>query len=643
MIEKMEFLSITGPKADLDRVVEQYLSKYEIHLENALSELKSVAQLRPFVEVNPFRDWLQKAEELTATLADETAPSTNISLEEAIGIVRDVDQRFTDIRLRRTELEGKCKEAKESLAKIQPFLQLNFNVHDVLSFKFIKYRFGKIAEEYYEKMERYIFDTTDTIFIKCAAENHYVWGVYFVPEAEARKIDAVYSSLHFERFILPDEYNGTPSQAAQELTNQISKYTAQIAAYKSEADSVLKQQKNQLLAAREKLSALSSNFDIRKMAACTKEDDEVFYILCGWMSKEDAKRFQKEIANDDKLYCIIEDGEMEEEPPTKLKNPKPFKPFEMFVRMYGVPGYHEFDPTIFVALTYSFIFGAMFGDFGQGLCLLIGGLILYTVKKMDLAGILSCAGIFSTFFGLMYGSFFGFEDTIIKHVWLKPKEAMTTLPMIGSMNTVFVVAVAFGMGLILFTMVLHVLSALKAREIGDAVFDANGIAGLVFYGAIVAIIVLLMTGHTAPAAAVLVVMFVIPLILMALKEPLTGLIKHEPDAIPKEKGMFAVTAFFELFDVLLSYFSNTISFLRIGAFAVSHAAMMEVVLMLAGAENGGSPNWIVIIIGNLFVCCMEGLIVGIQVLRLEYYELFSRFYKGNGREFKPFRTRGASK
>ena len=100
--------------------------------------------------------------------------------------------------------------------------------------------------------------------------------------------------------------------------------------------------------------------------------------------------------------------------------------------------------------------------------------------------------------------------------------------------------------------------------------------------------------------------------------------------------MFATQTFFEMFEVLLSYFSNTLSFIRIGAFAVSHAAMMEVVLMLAGAENGRMGNIVVIIIGNIVVCGLEGLIVGIQVLRLEYYEIFSRFYKGTGREFKPY-------
>ena len=103
----------------------------------------------------------------------------------------------------------------------------------------------------------------------------------------------------------------------------------------------------------------------------------------------------------------------------------------------------------------------------------------------------------------------------------------------------------------------------------------------------------------------------------------------------ESKAMFIVEGFFELFETLLSYFSNTISFIRIGAFAVSHAAIMEVVLMLAGAEEG-NPNWIVIVLGNLFVCGLEGLIVGIQVLRLEYYEMFSRFYKGTGRAFQPY-------
>ena len=99
-------------------------------------------------------------------------------------------------------------------------------------------------------------------------------------------------------------------------------------------------------------------------------------------------------------------------------------------------------------------------------------------------------------------------------------------------------------------------------------------------------------------------------------------------------GMLAVQAFFEIFEILLSYFSNTLSFVRVGAFAVSHAAMMQVVLMLAGATEGGDINWIIVVLGNIFVVGLEGLVVGIQVLRLEFYEIFSHFYKGDGRPFE---------
>ena len=221
-------------------------------------------------------------------------------------------------------------------------------------------------------------------------------------------------------------------------------------------------------------------------------------------------------------------------------------------------------------------------------------------------------------------------------IWLSPKTHMSTLPFLGTLNTVFIVAIGFGMFLILLSMVFHIINAVKAKDTENIWFDHNAVAGLIFYGALTATIFLFMSGHSLPAAAVLVVMFVIPLLLIFFKEPLTNLVNKKSEIMPGSKGMFFVQGFFEMFEVLLSYFSNTLSFVRIGAFAVSHAAMMEVVLTLAGVQASGNPNWIVIVLGNLFVCGLEGLIVGIQVLRLEYYELFSRFYKGNGREFKPF-------
>lgn len=638
MIEKMKFLSITGPKADIDRMTETYLSKYEIHLENALSELTEVANLSPFLEINPYKEALSTIDSFYEQLEDPSQISPELmDIEKAIKTVRAVQDGFRRLEEEKSRLQSEHAEILDPLKIIRPFKNLNFDVSEILNFKYIHYRFGRIEKQYLQKFEKYIYDNLDTLFIKCGEDEMYVYGVYFVPEHQAHKVHAVYSSMHFERIFIPNEYHGTAAEAFEKLDTRHREIHKALDANKEASHKFLQDNSTKIVSAKAALDACSSSFDIRKLAACTPGDTNTFYILCGWMTEKDALAFQKDIQNDEKIFCLMEDQKAPatQKPPTKLRNPKLFKPFEMYVKMYGLPAYNEMDPTWFVAITYSFIFGAMFGDVGQGLVLFLGGLFLYKTKKMDLAGIISCAGVFSVFFGFMYGSFFGFED-VLKAIWLKPMNQMMDVPLVGRLNAVFVIAIGFGMFIILICMVFNIINSIRRGDTEKTWFDSNAVAGLVFYGSIVLTIGLFISGKKLPAAAILVIMFGVPLLLMFLKEPLTNLVEKKSKILPEQKGMFFVQSFFELFEVLLSYLSNTLSFLRIGAFAVSHAAMMEVVLMLAGATNGGSPNWVVVVLGNIFVCAMEGLIVGIQVLRLEYYEIFSRFYAGNGREFKPF-------
>ena len=639
MIEKMKFLSITGPKDDIDRVVDTYLSRYEIHLENALSELKTVKDLRPYIETNPYKEELLKAGELMESYHELLPEHTDrrLKLGDAVQLIRSLDKDLKELTDKKSVLVNQRNELQASKDKVVPFAGLNYSVKEILGFRFIKFRFGRISKEYYEKFSTYVYDTIDTVMFKCEEDGDYVWVVYFVPEKLADKIDAIYASMHFERSFLPDEYEGTPVEAGHVLDDRISAFQKQI----DEADQAIVEsisnRKDDLVAAYHVIRTFSTNFDVRKMAAVTKHDLHNFYILCGWMTQKDAADFQKEIERDSDTFCIIEDdhNNIMSKPPTKMKNPGLFKPFEMYVEMYGLPSYNELDPTILIGITYSILFGFMFGDAGQGLCLLTGGFLLYRFKKVRLAGIISCCGVFSTIFGFLFGSVFGFED-IIDAVWLRPQEAMVNLPFIGKLNTVFVVAVAIGMGIILMCMVLNIINSARVHDTEKIYFDTNGVAGFVFYFALSCVIILYMTGNTLPATAILVVMFLIPLLIMFFKEPLTAVVEKKSEKIEGGMGMFITQGIFELFEVLLSYFSNTLSFVRVGAFAVSHAAMMQVVLMLAGAEAGGSTNWAVVIGGNLFVCGMEGLIVGIQVLSLEYYELFSRFYRGSGRAFEPY-------
>ena len=645
MIEKMQFVSITGPKTDIDRMVDKYLSRYEIQLENALSELRSVKDLRPITEVNPYRELCGEAASLAEPLkagSPETGSLPEVSLDEAMDTMTRISSDLKAWDQEKTTLEQRVESLEESRARISPFTDLNYNLSTILHFKYIRFRFGRIPKEYFQKFTDYVYDTIDTVYYKCSEDEEYVWIVYFVPESISKKIDAIYASMHFERYLIPDEYEGTPLEAGEALDQKIGDMKNQIADLENKRRECLEKNRDAILAAAARLERYDKNFNVRKMAASTTHKSSTFYILCGWMTKDQAAAFREEIKNDPDVFLIVEEdhGNVISKPPTKLKNPGIFRPFELFIRMYGLPSYEELDPTILIGITYSFLFGFMFGDAGQGLCLLAGGFLLYRLKKMNLAAIISCCGFFSTIFGLLFGSVFGFED-VITPLWLRPADAMTTLPFIGKLNTVFVVSISIGMGIILLTMVLNIINSLREKDAEKLWFDTNGVAGLVFYGSLVLAVVLFMTGHVLPGSAVLAVMFGVPLLLMFFKEPLTAFLeKKARTAAPGGKAMFVIQGFFELFEVLLSYFSNTLSFVRVGAFAVSHAAMMEVVLMLAGAE-AGSPNWLVVVLGNLFVCGLEGLVVGIQVLRLEYYELFSRFYRGSGREFKPYGKAGA--
>ena len=640
MIERMKFLNITGPKDDIDRVIETYISKYDFQIENALSELKDVKELHPFTDTNPYKNVLSISQELKEYFKNVDFKSNRqMSIEEAEELTNTLYDKVNAFSQKKSDFEAELAKYEEKLKNVQYFIGLDYDTEKILHFKYVNFRFGSMPKEYYEKFMTFIYDSIDTIFYKAREIDDRVWGVYFVPETISDQIDAIYSSMHFERFFLPEGYEGTPAAASKHLEEKIQSINNEIASVDSKIVKTLEDRRDDFLLANHVLNRFNRVFDVRKYAAATREnrsDKRVFYIICGWLTEKDAAKLSKELEDEPNTFCLSEKdlSKVLSTPPVRLKNNVLFRPFEMFVEMYGLPNYREFDPTVLVGITYSILFGFMFGDVGQGLVLLILGSILACTKKLRLAGIIARCGFFSTIFGFLFGSVFGFED-IIQPLWLRPAKAMTALPVIGNLNTVFVVTITLGMAVIILMMILNILTKLRFKKPGEALFDTNGVAGLVFYASALATMVLFMAGYELPASIVLIIMFVIPLILIFLKEPLAKMVEKEHVHLEGGVGMFVLQGFFELFEVLLSYFSNSLSFVRVGAFAVSHAAMMEVVLMLSGAESG-HINWIGVVLGNIFVMGMEGLIVGIQVLRLEYYELFSRFYTGGGRAFTPY-------
>ncbi len=663
MIEKMAYVSVLGPKDDFDRITDGYLANYEIHLENAVLRMTGQEFISPFTGSNPYKDLLTKSGVILELLKNEDPGDdkkkknskkaekkekkgagnvlTEMPADEACALVVSTYESLNDHVTGREQLLKEREELSQDLESVSHFKGLGYKLEDIFGFDYIASRFGRIPAEGWNYFLKNADESVAGLFTKCQADREYVWGVYFAPKNETAMVDGEFASLRFENTGICDKYQGTPDEICKMLQDRIDEINKEIDDHDKGISELTAGRKDELLRANEKLEELSHNFDARKYAGCIEQPvadgvgDASYFVICGWMRTADAEALKKDTADDGSVICIIDEapelsGKL---PPTSLKNPKIFKPYELYTEMYGLPSYNEYDPTKLIAILYSFIFGAMFGDLGHGLVLLIGGLLLYRLTTYRLTGIIAFAGVFSCIFGLLYGSFFGFED-IIPTLWLKPREAMSTLNFIGRLNTIFAIAVAFGMVLTLALMVINVISHIKRNDFIESVFSANGIAGFLFYGSICGVAVLYLLGKTLPATALIIAAVGIPLLAIAVEKPVLNAIKKRK-IFETGIGMYFVETFFELFETLLAYFSNTLSYVRIGAFAVSHAAMMEVVLSLTGYADG-QGSIIGLIFGNLFVIGFEGLVVGIQVLRLQYYEIFSRFYIGEGREFKSF-------
>jgi len=118
---------------------------------------------------------------------------------------------------------------------------------------------------------------------------------------------------------------------------------------------------------------------------------------------------------------------------------------------------------------------------------------------------------------------------------------------------------------------------------------------------------------------------------------LIRLVERERPLIEGGLATYAIQAPMELFETVISFLSNSLSYVRIGAFAIAHGVLSSVVFLLAElvSPGRGIGYWLIVAIGNVGIVIYEGLIVGIQAMRLSYYELFSKFFTGGGMRFEP--------
>ncbi len=319
------------------------------------------------------------------------------------------------------------------------------------------------------------------------------------------------------------------------------------------------------------------------------------------------------------------------DPPTLLAERSGGNAARPLVDTYATVPYRDVDPTWFAAAAYVVMFGMMFGDVGDGALLVVAGIWLRASRTERVAGfrrlwpLVVALGVSAMTFGALYGECFG-PTGLVPVLWLQPLDEPTRLLAAG---------IGVGAGLLAFAYGLGVVNRWREGGFAVALYAPSGIAGAGLFVAL-ALVAGGMVWKWAALWITGVVLGVVALALVAI-----GL---KVGAGPGAAG--GLQASVELVDVVIRLGSNVVSFARLAAFGLTHAALGQVVwdatTGLWAPSATAAAAVVVFVAGHVVTFALEALVAGVQALRLEYYELFSRIFAGEGRPFRPWHVPFAS-
>lgn len=434
---------------------------------------------------------------------------------------------------------------------------------------------------------------------------------------------------------IPEEYHGTPHEILDNMREKASLLQQHISEKKEALAELRKTRKDQF-------QNLLWRIRISRMLADAMSHfgkSQFTYLLTGWIPLDQFDRVCDTLKNYSSDIVIESQapqrGADNSNIPVSLKNRGIFGAFQQLVTTYGKPLYNEVDPTILLTLTFPLLFGAMFGDVGHGLVLTLLGVLLASGKVKALRSMASfgtviiVSGLIATCFGFLYGSVFGLE-TLLPAIWLRPMENILEILIITVIGGVVILNLAF---------LINFVNAWVSKDWPRLLLGSTGVSGILLYWSLIGLAASLMQKTIPLPTTPFIILAGIASLLVMSSDLLRNLLLHRRPLIEGGMVTFFIQSFFELFETLISLFSNSLSFVRVGAFAVAHAGLSAVIFILANLVSAtqGPGYWIALILGNLFIIGFEGMIVGIQTLRLEYYEFLSKFFTGGGRSFLPLK------
>lgn len=435
------------------------------------------------------------------------------------------------------------------------------------------------------------------------------------PSSQAGEVERVLQAAGWHATDIPAEFQGHPAEVRKMLTGRIAQLEASLAQEAARLHAAPSQQglHERLMDAARTLAHAAPYAELSTLMRGRGN----LATVSGWIPDRQLpdlrQLLQESFGNCFVLHARAPRADERMQVPSLIVHHRWLRPFASLVLGYGVPRYGEIDPTILFAVSFVLMFGMMFGDVGHGAVIAIAGMLLRK-RVGQYTPMVVAVGISSVCFGLLYGSVFGYEH-VLPALWMSP---------LSDPQLMLLVALCWGIAFILLATALTIRNRIADGRLYEALFDSRGGAGLLLYLALLFGGYRFATTGQLGLGVALLVCLVLGAVLASLWQSNRGIPRGERTLVVLMEG----------FETVMGYISNTLSFMRLAAFSLNHVALSIAIFTVANMLHSAG-YWLTVVLGNLFILVLEGGIVAIQTLRLEYYEGFSRFFYGDGRIFRP--------
>ncbi len=648
----MRLVELMILKDDIKKVIE-HLGKF------GLFQFQSTLDESTTADFNKSQDLFDILQELRAYLgisdADGYDENSHYPTDEDFDKARSIVAAIQELKQRELLAVENKKKVLDAYNEANAFANLKVPYTELEHLSFLSLRIGKIDPSVVDEL---IFNLANrAVIIPLGSDRTRVVA------ASSKKgrfaLDAELKRYGFIPLEIPENFKGIPDDVLAELKEQTLDEEKNLKVIATERQSYAKTHSDEILRL---LRCLSIGAQVKAFQT-RLESTQLVYRVTGWVPAKECVDLMKDLDNLTEGRIALRQYEPSEVPsvkegretvPVKLTHGTLVGNFQRLIFGFGSPLYGTIDPTPFVAFFFILLFGIMFGDAGQGLVFVLIGILMVkgVIKKFpvspDYGPIFIAIGCSSTFMGLLTGEFFANPDVLapfgrfVTGLYGEPHNHILTLMPTGeSISTLFTFFLfTIGVGFLINStgLIINIINLFSLGRVGQALFGKTGLSGAIFFWYIIYMVIRIFAFDSSIQVYDWIVIG-ISLFGVFAAHPLQNLVaKHKP-IFHEGFGIAVIEGIVEILEVVSSYLSNTVSFLRVGAFALAHAVLGFIIhtMMELVGESGGLPASILVqIVGNLVVIVLEGMIVSIQVIRLQYYEFFSKFFTETGKEFIPF-------